>query len=595
MELWFVLVPVDSKRTPKQFDSSKKRFMRSLSLQHLLFLFVVVGVTVSPASRFTFADERSAQIDRIFADYDKPESPGCAVAVIQQGQVIHQRGYGQAHLEWNSPITPQTVFPVASLSKQFTAMAVALLAEQGLLSLDDDLRKHVPELPDYGSVITLRHLLQHTSGLRDVWSLGRWAGWRPNDLVTNHDIVRLAIRQQGIDSKPGERFVYNNTGYTLLPLVVERVSGKSFRDFVELKIFEPLGMKQSHFHDDIREVVNNRASAYSAQSGKFQIDIPTYSTVGTTGLFTTLEDLVRWDQNFYDRRVGGTSALDQMLSLGKLNDGGDVRYGIGLSYGLGLVIGQYRGLKSVSHSGLDWGYSAEFLQFPEQHLTIIVLGNVNTLHPYLRAREVADCLLAAEFPGAGDQSSPQKQDPDPNPVELTADELAVWSGKYCNLVDGSSWSFSVVDGKLCLHLRELTPLTANRFAIGGTPIELVFSPATDRTPRKLAWVDVDVQEFEAVPEVVLTETDLHGYAGSYESEELNTTYAIEIRNGKLLVRGWRDEFGSLIPIIPDGFSLKPPLMPSAFFRFTRDADNRVTGFSLNTSGAGNIRFVRLGE
>ena len=211
---------------------------------------------------------------------------------------------------------------MASVSKQFTALALALLAKKGKLSLDDEVRKYLQELPDYGDPITLRHLLQHTSGLRDVWYLGGYAGWRPDDLVTDRDILNLAIRQRQVNSRPGDRYAYNGTGYTLAGLVVRRVSGQSLRAFTEAQVFRPLGMRTTHFHDHYREVVKNRAAAYSMRLRVApQIAVPTFATVGPTGLFTTVEDLARWDQNFHDRRVGGKSALDQMLTPGRSNSG----------------------------------------------------------------------------------------------------------------------------------------------------------------------------------------------------------------------------------------------------------------------------------
>jgi len=369
--------------------------LRSRRLALLVLIAILASVTLA---RPGFGDERADRIDRIFAAYDKPDSPGCAVAVIHQGKVIHQRGYGRAHLEWDAPITSSTVFHVASLSKQFTALAVALLAEEGKLSLDDDVRKYVPELPNYGTAITLRHMLQHTSGLRDVSGLMGFAGWRPSDLVTNRDALDLAVRQKVLDFKPGERHVYGNTGYILAGIIVQRVSGQPLRAYTEEHIFKPLGMKNTHFHDNHAEVVKNRAWAYSLRSGRPEIAVPTFDLVGSTGLFTTTEDLARWDQNFYDRRIGRKSALEEMLTPGKMNNGEPIRFGHDLSYGLGLVIGRYRGLKIITHSGADRGYRAEFLQFPEQRLTVIVLGNLDSLDPYFRAREVADVCLAKEFP-----------------------------------------------------------------------------------------------------------------------------------------------------------------------------------------------------
>jgi CubicO group peptidase (beta-lactamase class C family) len=565
--------------------------MRLWSSHPLAFLLGTAIVAACPVLRPALADEPSDRIEQLFAAYDKPDAPGCAVAVLHRGKVIHQRSYGRAHLEWEAPITPLTVFPVASVSKQFTALALALLAEQGKLSLDDDVRKYLPELPDYGAAITLRHLLQHTSGLRDVWYLGGYAGWRPDDLVTDRDILDLAVRQKRVISRPGDRYAYNGTGYTLAGLVVRRVSGQSLRAFTEARVFRPLGMTNTHFHDNHREVVKNRAAAYSLGYGRPQIAVPTFATVGPTGLFTTVEDLARWDQNFYDRRVGGKSALDQMLTPGRLNSGAPLRYAEGQGYGLGLVLGRYRGLKTVGHSGIDWGYRAEYLQFPEQRFAVIILGNLDTLEPTALARRVADVCLAREFP-EGPERDPGRGSRKAGPVSLSEREAAAWAGTYWNLDTGASWTFAVKNGKLCLGARELTPLAADRFGIGDSPIELVFTPATEETPRKLTWVDVDSEVFVALPRLGLTEAELGEYAGTYDSDELNAAYTLRIRDGRLAVRGWRDEYGPLQPVVADGFSLRPPSLPPAFVRFTRDGQKQVTGFTLSTSGCKDIGFVK---
>ncbi len=540
------------------------------------------------------ADERGDRIDRIFAAYDKPDSPGCAVVVLHRGKVIHRRGYGRAHLEWDAPITPSTVFHVASLSKQFTSLAVALLAEQGKLSLDDDVRKYVPELPDYGRVITLRHLLYHTSGLRDVSELGGFAGWRPGDLVTDRDALDLAVRQKRLDFKPGDRHVYCNTGYILAGIIVRRVSGRSLRAFADAHIFKPLGMKNTHFHDNHAEVVKGRASAYSLRSGRPVIAVPTFDLVGSTGLFSTADDLALWDQNFYDWRVGGKSALERMLTPGKLNSGEPARFGADLGYGLGLVIGRYRGLKIVAHSGADRGYRSEYLQFPEHRFSVIVLGNLDSLNPYFRARAVADVCLAGEF-SDGLTRGAKRADPKGGAVKVAERELAAWAGTYWNLDTGVSWTFSVRDGKLRIGARELVTLAADRFGIGDLPIELVFSPAQGGAPRKLTWVDVDSEVFEAAPELTLTKAQLDEYVGTYRSDELNTTFTVSARGGELVVRGWRDDYGPLRPAVADRFGLRPPGLPTAALHFTRDGRKHVTGFTLSTERCKGVRFYREGS
>jgi CubicO group peptidase (beta-lactamase class C family) len=250
--------------------------------------------------------ELNSRADKLFAAYDKPDSPGCALAVIKDGTVLHKRGFGRANLETDAPITPGTVFHVASVSKQFTAFAILLLAKDGKLSLDDDVRKHIPELADFGKTVTIRHLIHHTSGLRDQWRLLKMAGWRMEDVITERDILDLVFRQKELNFAPGAEYLYSNTGYTLLAVIVARVSKQSFREFTQERIFKPLAMTSTHFHDDHRQIVKNRAYSYrpARRGAEFELVPLQYANVGATSLFTTVEDLTKWDRNFYDAKVG---------------------------------------------------------------------------------------------------------------------------------------------------------------------------------------------------------------------------------------------------------------------------------------------------
>jgi CubicO group peptidase (beta-lactamase class C family) len=541
------------------------------------------------------AADRDARIDKIFAAYDKPDTPGCAVVVLHRGKVVHRRGYGLAHLEWGVPITPSTVFHAASLAKQFTALAVCLLAEDGKLSLDDDLCKYLPDLPDWGHVVTLRHLLQHTSGLHDSTQLFGYAGWRSGDLVTDQDYLDFTLRQKALDFRPGDRHVYGNTGYVLAALIVRKVSGQSLRAFCDTGVFKPLGMKNTHFHDDHAEVVRDRASAYAERGGRLRVAVPRLDTVGNAGLFTTADDFAQWARNFDEPHVG-KAALGLMLAPGKLNSGEPVRYGRDLGYGLGLVVGRYRGLRMVSHSGAYLGYRAEFLRFPDQGLSVIILGNLESLEPYALARQVADICLADEFPEAAAK----------HPVVSAApseQELVAWKGTYVSLRTGVSWSFSVQDGKLRMKRvpsspglgRELTPLASDRFRIGDLPIELVFAPAKGAAPRRLTWRDVDDEVYVTVPGFDPAKVRRTEYVGTYRSEELDTCFTLSMKGDELVVRGWRDEFGPLRPLVTDGFSLRPPDLPPAFVRFTRGPRGDVTGFTLSTERCESIRFVKTAK
>ena len=332
-----------------------------------------------------------SRIDALFAPWADPGGPGCAVSVMEGGDIVLARGYGAANLEYGIPITPASVFHVASVSKQFTALAVALLADEGRLSWDDDIRRHVPELPDYGVPITLRHLAQHTSGIRDQWSLLQMAGWRwGGDVITQGDVLDLLTRQAALHFRPGTEHLYSNSGYTLLAVAVERVSGQSLRAFTDERIFGPLGMARTTFRDDHTLLVRDRAYAYEADgAGGYRLSIPDFAVVGASSLFTTVEDLARWNRNFRRGEVGGRDAVRRIQETTTLAGGAQV------SYAYGLVHGTHRGRRTVGHGGTDAGYRSEFLRFPEEDLAVAVLCNVRTTDPARLARDVADAVLPA--------------------------------------------------------------------------------------------------------------------------------------------------------------------------------------------------------
>ena len=368
---------------------------RTLSLLLCLAALLIPRLmTAQPA-----ANSLATLVDALFVPWDKPDTPGAAVAVVRDGALIYQRGYGTANLEYDLPITSSTVFLVASVSKQFTAFAIAMLAEQGTLSLDDDVRKYVPELHDFGPTITLRHLVHHTSGLRDEFGLLAMAGYHMDDVITKETILGLAYRQRALNFEPGEEYLYSNTGYTLMAEIVERVTGQSFRDWTTENIFEPLGMTHSHFRDDYKSIIKNRAQGYYTDGDGYKKQTVNYASVGASGLYTTAEDLARWALNFNDGRVGGTAVLDLVHQRGRLNKGDT------LSYAFGQSIGQHKGHRRVSHSGSHRGFRTYLARFPDDDLAVVVLSNLEAFNPAEMALKVADLYLTdpperlAEFTG----------------------------------------------------------------------------------------------------------------------------------------------------------------------------------------------------
>ena len=341
----------------------------------------------SPTIRPTSA--LSPWVDSVFAPYNRRNVPGCAVGVVQRGQLVYSRGFGEAILLTHVRNTPSTAFYVASLSKQFTALSVLLLEQDGKLSLDDDIRRWVPEVPNLGR-ITLRHLLDHTSGLRDYYGLLSINGWRPNELLTEREFLDLISRQRALNFAPGTEFLYSNTGYALLSIVVRRASGKSLRDFASERIFTPLGMRNTQFRDDHTHAIEHEAIGYVPQDGGYAVSIPQLDVVGDGGVFSTVEDLARWDANFETATVGGPEGVKRLQQTATLPDGRSTGYALGLS------VGNFAGSRVVSHSGAYGGYRSTFLRFPSDRLSVITLCNVSTMSSQL-AEQVASIYLGARF------------------------------------------------------------------------------------------------------------------------------------------------------------------------------------------------------
>jgi CubicO group peptidase (beta-lactamase class C family) len=410
-----------------RLTSARVTLFASISLFACL---VVSGPADRAHSQAAPADDSvGARVDKVFSELNKTDSPGCALAVIKSGKIIYERGYGMADLDHNLAITPTTIFHAASLTKQFTAMSIMLLVGQGKLTLDDDVRKYVPELhidKEKYKLITIGDIFRHISGIRDEWTLITLAGWHLyDDVVTEFDVMNLVTRMRTLDFDPRADFNYSNTGYTLAGIIVERVSGKPLSDFARDNIFVPLGMKNTSIAGTHGQIVHDRAYGYWTTDGHrpFTLGMPNLDVTGPTNLLTTVEDLALWERNFDDKTVGGDDALSQMQKPATLPNGHQV------NYGLGLEIANYRGLKVIEHDGRDAGYRAHFMRFPDQHFAVACLCNLDLpdeRFPGDLAREVADVFLA-------DQMAPK---PPPSPhtepilFEGGDDDFAKFVGSY---------------------------------------------------------------------------------------------------------------------------------------------------------------------
>jgi CubicO group peptidase (beta-lactamase class C family) len=366
------------------------RTLRRCFIAAVALAFVDASRAPAQAAR-PLPDSTIRAIDALFAPFAHSGSPGCAVGVYQNGAVAFARGYGFADLNHDVPITPATRFTVGSVSKQFTAASIALLAQSGRVSLDDDVRRYIPELPAYPSPVTLRHLVHHTSGVRDFWELVTLAGWRPDDGYTADDMLNLAAHQKGLNFAPGTEYRYSNTGYLLLGVVVKRVTGQSLRAFADSAIFRPLGMHETLFLDDHTEIVARRAPAYAPSRAGYRIDVWNNDLVGQGGIVTSIADLQKWDENFYDARVGGTNLVTQLQTPGRITAAGP------MTYAFGLTVETYRGMRLVQHTGSTGGYRAAIYRFPDAHTSVAMLCNVSTANTGQLALRMSDVVLGDRF------------------------------------------------------------------------------------------------------------------------------------------------------------------------------------------------------
>jgi CubicO group peptidase (beta-lactamase class C family) len=565
------------------------------SMKSLRWAAILPGIfLVSSTTRAqTLPPDVAKQVDKVFAKWDKPDSPGCALGVYKDGQIVYKRGYGVADLNDDVPITPATVFHVASMSKQFTAASIVLLAQQGKLSLDDDVRKYIPELPDFGQRITIRHLIHHTSGLRDQWNLLELAGWRYSlDLITDDDVMSVMTRQKDLNFKPGDKHVYCNTGYTLMGLIVKRVSGMSLREFTTKNIFEPLGMTHTHFRDDHAEIIKHDALGYEQESSDkpFRMSLTNFDTAGATSLHTTVEDLQLWDENFYHPRVGGAPFLAQMLERGKLNSGEQ------LDYAFGLVVGKYKGLPTVDHGGADAGYRSDLTRFPAQHFSAAVLCNSAETNPSALVRQVADVVLAKDLKAA--ESTPAKATASSAAGSLTGAQMDAMTGLYWNHENDGFEKIAIKDGKLQIEFGgdEVHPLKLageSRFHVADVPwgdqLDIHFLAATTDKPRHIeqSFGNGKPDVFETATPHEPSGTELADYVGAYVSEEIDPIYRIVLENEKLSLVRLKHKPEPLRPTVRDVFTVN-----SGTLRFTRGANQSISGFVLNAGRIQNFRFSR---
>jgi len=534
----------------------------------------------------------TGKVDKLFAAWDKTTTPGAALAVIKDGQIIYERGYGLAKLEDGIVNTPDKVFDIGSVSKQFTATCVAMLIREGKVGLDDNIRKYLPEMPAYEKPVTVNHLLHHTSGLRDYNALLSLAGFRPeSDSPTVEESLEVIRRQKRLNYMPGEEYSYTNTGFFLLSQIVERVSGKSLNAFAQDRIFKPLGMTKTLFQDDHTQIIKDRATGYTRGDGGFKIAMSNWDETGDGNVYTTVRDLYLWDQAFYTGALG-KDLMDMLQTTGVLNSGKAI------DYAWGLVVSEYKGLKVVEHGGAWVGFRAALVRFPEQKFSVVVLANLDDIDPSGLAFRVADIYLAGQLKEPPKEEAKKEDQAEAAGMTVPKAELEALVGNWQDDRFGLWLTMTLKESQLMAAMGArnfaLKPAVPGRFMVPGrADIEIEFKGAEKGKPATAHMTVGKTQEYrfaKAAPLKAMSAADLAEYAGAYVSKELlDARYLISVDKEKLVVKTRDTPRAELKAMAPDKF-----MVPGYGLNveFVRGKGGRVDGFTVSVGRAAGIAFSK---
>lgn len=553
-----------------------------------LFVALLLMPLFSPATAgAAFDPAMASRLDAIFAEYAKPGSPGCALAIYERGRVLYAKGYGMASIEHGVAIDPRrTVFDIGSTSKQFTAASILLLAQDGKLSLDDSVRKYVPELPGYFDTVTIDHLLRHTGGVRDYIGLLMLGGINVQDHTTDADALRAIARQGELDFAPGSEHSYSNSGYFLLSLVVRKASGKSLREFAHERIFVPLGMHQTRILDSHDQVVPHRATSYEpGPNGTWVLSTSAWEQTGDGAVQTTVLDLARWNANFHDPKVGGNALVEQLQQTGTLNDGKSI------SYARGLIVDDYRGLRAVSHGGAWMGFRSDLLRFPAPGIAAAALCNAGSSQPSALLQAVADVVLADLL------------QPDPMPAAMPAKAEGVAKAPHFEPGPYIGTYFAPAESLLrrienragtLWYVRgngqdtELAYEGDERFRMLDVPVPAIVRFGHGQDGQRSMTLEMGTQRtvMVAVAPFAPDANALAAFAGEYESQELDARWRLVVNGMQLELHPRRGDARPLHPAFPDAFT------GAGLLRFQRNDVGDITGFEVDIGRARGISFAR---
>jgi CubicO group peptidase (beta-lactamase class C family) len=554
----------------------------------MIILSMSISAIAGNVSAQSIPDSIEAKIDSLFIGYNNNMSPGCAVGIVMGDSLIFARGYGLANLEYGILITPETIFHLASVSKQFTAYCIVLLANEGKLKLDDNIRKYLLWFPNMHNRITIRNILNHTSGIRDQWQLMAIAGTRLEDLITQEHIIKVLNEQKTLNFRPGERYSYSNSGYTMAAEIIGTVTRRSLRQYSDSAIFKPLGMDNTFYHDDYQEIIRNRSYSYSrVDSSNFINNILNYANVGATNLYSNVRDMSKWIMNFYNPRAGNQRTIDQLTRRGKLNDSTE------LDYGLGIELETYKGWRQFSHSGADAGYRSNISVFPDLKMGFIVLSNVADSDPVGKTQAIADLFINDT---TMTNQSLMKETMDSSQAILK-DTLSIqkFLGHYMS-DDGMPVSLKLKNKKLYYQLYNETKLLVNdsssTFSVYGSPeIKFVLGMQQADTTIDILYSNLYFHLTKYNRNRKLDNRFLKLYTGSYYCQELDTRYDIVLKDNQLWLTHSKYNRTRLILINDD-------LLSNDFWwmhklNVMRNHTGMITGFEVNCGRINHLQFIRM--
>ena len=541
----------------------------------LLLLALVALISTATSAQVPDKQKVITGAERAFEKYTKAyvgPAPGCAAAVSLNGQTVFEEAFGLADMEHDVPNTPQTIFESGSVAKQFTAASLVLLQQEGKLSLDDPVKKYIPELPDYGAPLTIRHLLNHTSGLRDWGTVMSLTGAGRGDRVITQDLALDVItHQRALDFTPGAEYSYSNSGYNLAAIIVERISKQKFPAFVAEHLFKPLGMNNSSWRDDYQRIVPGRAQAYARQGdGPWRLNMPFMNVYGNGGMLTTVGDWMKWNA-MLDSRSLGAPLVEALETRGVLNDGRKI------AYALGLEVSTYKGLKDVSHGGSTAGYQTFLARYPEKKVSIGVMCNGTSPSAGLIAATITDEIFGP-YPETARTDS----------AKVSEDELKKFVGLWRNEKTHSPARFVIQNGVSRWSGARVVPMGGGQFTVAGNQLKFTFDK--DGKPVSAETVDSDGEVTRFAPEKEWTPTpaDLASIKGDWFSEEAGATFTIAVEGDKSFLKQRPATRLAMQSLYKDHFEVQGYVV-----WFTRDKNGKVTNMHVGASRMRDMRFVRV--